>query len=127
MNLDQNEAVVRRAVEEIWNKGNLAIVPEVYSPDFVSHQRSHPNMSEVRGVPALVAFLQEFRRAFPDFHDTIEDQISDGEKVVTRVTSEGTHRGPLMGIEPTNRHVSWMAMSIDRIEGGKLQPVRPGY
>jgi steroid delta-isomerase-like uncharacterized protein len=120
MNLDYNKALVRRAVEELWNKGDLSVVPEVYAPDFVSHQHSHPTMQDVRGVAALVAFLREFREAFPDFHDTIDDQVAEGDKVVTRVTSAGTHRGPLMGLQPTNKRASWMAINIDRIEGGKI-------
>jgi steroid delta-isomerase-like uncharacterized protein len=120
VNLDNNRAVVRRAVEEIWNKGDLFLVPEVYAPDFVSHQHSHPNMGDVRGLGSLQTFLSEFREAFPDFHDTIDDQVAEGEKVVTRVTSSGTHRGTFMGLQPTNKHVSWMAISIDRIQDGKI-------
>jgi steroid delta-isomerase-like uncharacterized protein len=120
MTLNDNRAVVRRAVEEVWNKGDLSLVPVVYAPDFVSHQHSHPNMGDVRGTAALIAFLREFREAFPDFHDTIDDQVCEGEKVVTRVTSSGTHRGTFMGLQPTNKQVSWMAISIDRVEGGKI-------
>jgi steroid delta-isomerase-like uncharacterized protein len=120
MNLDHNKALVRRAVEEVWNKGDLSVVSEVYSPDFVSHQHSHPNRGDVRGVAALVAFQREFREAFPDFHDTIDDQVAEGDKVVTRVTSSGTHRGPLMGLQPTNKRASWTAICIDRIEDGKI-------
>jgi steroid delta-isomerase-like uncharacterized protein len=107
MTLNDNRAVVRRAVEEVWNKGDLSLVPVVYAPDFVSHQHSHPNMGDVRGTAALIAFLREFREAFPDFHDTIDDQVSEGEKVVTRVTSSGTHRGTFMGLQPTDQQVSW--------------------
>jgi len=120
MNLDQNKALVRRALEEVWSKGELAAAPEIYAHDFVSHQHSHPNMRDLRGVAALVAFVREFREAFPDFHDTIDDQVAEGDKVVTRFTSTGTHRGVLMGLQPTNRRVSWMGITIDRIEGGRI-------
>jgi hypothetical protein len=79
MNPDQNQALIRRAVEEVWNRGDLGVVPEVYADNFVSHQHSHPNTGDVGGVPSLVAFLREFRQAFPDFHDTIEDQVAEGD------------------------------------------------
>jgi predicted ester cyclase len=109
MNLDHNKALVCRVIEEVWNKGDLSVIPEVYAPDFVSHQHSHPDVGDVRGVAALAAF--------PDFYDTIDDQVAEGDKVVTRVTSAGTQRGVLMGLQPTNKRASWMAIAIDRIEG----------
>jgi predicted ester cyclase len=120
MNLDRNKALVCRVIEEVWNKGDLSVIPEVYVPDFVSHQRSHPDVGDVRGVAALAAFVREIREAFPDFYDTIDDQVAEGDKVVTRVTSAGTQRGVLMGLQPTNKRASWMAIAIDRIEGGRI-------
>ena len=61
-----------------------------------------------------------FVKAFPDFHDTIDDQVAEEDKVVTRFTSTGTHRGALMGLQPTNKRASWMGIVIDRIEEGKI-------
>jgi predicted ester cyclase len=77
-------------------------------------------VGDVRGVAALGAFVREIREAFPDFYDTIDDQVAEGDKVVTRVTSTGTHRGVLMDLQPTNKRASWMAIAIDRIEGGRI-------
>lgn len=120
MDPDQNKIVARRAIEEVWSQGNLAMLPELYAPDFVSHQHSHPNVRDVRGTPGLSAFVREFREAFPDFQDTIDDQVAEGNKVVTRFTSTGTHRGVLMGLQPTNKRATWMGIVIDRIEEGKI-------
>ena len=75
------------------DKGNVEVAPEIYAPHFVSHQHSHPHVRDVRGLSALIAFVREFREAFPDFHDSIDDQIAEGDKVVTRFASTGTHRG----------------------------------
>lgn len=116
----ENKALARRAIDEVWNKGNLAVAREVYGTDFVSHQHSHPNVRDVRGVSALVQFVREFRDAFPDFHDTIDDQVAEGDKVVTRFASTGTHKGVLMGLPPTNKRATWMGIAIDRIEDGKI-------
>jgi len=120
MTLEENKALARRAIDEIWSKGNLAVGLDIYSPNFVSHQDSHPDIGDVRGLSALIEFVREFREAFPDFHDTIDDQVAEGDKVVTRFTSTGTHRGTLMGLQPTNKRACWMAIVIDRIEEGKI-------
>ncbi len=119
MPLEENKALARRAIDEIWSKGNLAVGPDIYSPNFLSHQHSHPDIGDVRGLSALIEFVREFREAFPDFHDTIDDQVAEGDKVVTRFTSTGTHRGTLMGLQPTNKRACWMGIVIDRIEEGK--------
>ena len=68
----------------------------------------------------MKTFVREFRQAFPDFYDIIEDQVAEGDKVVTRFTSVGAHRGPLMGVEPTNKQVRWSGIAIDRVVGGKI-------
>ncbi len=92
MPLEENKALARRAIDEIWSKGNLAVGPDIYSPNFLSHQHSHPDIGDVRGLSALIEFVREFREAFPDFHDTIDDQVAEGDKVVTRFTSTDTSR-----------------------------------
>ncbi len=121
MTLEQNKALVRRVLDEVWSQGTLAVVDALYAADFVSHQHSHPAApQDLRGREALKAFVREFRAAFPDFSDSIEDQVAEGDLVVTRFTSVGTHRGPLMGLAPTNKQVRWVGISIDRIAGGKL-------
>ena len=89
---EQNKALARRAIEEVWSKGTLEVAPEVYGPHFVSHQHIHHHAQDVRGLSALIKFVREFREAFPDFHDTIDDQVAEGDRVVTLFTSTGTHR-----------------------------------
>ena len=121
MTLDENKAVARRALEEVWGQGDLSAADEVFASEFVSHQHSHPEgPHDISDLDELKAFVREFREAFPDFEDTIEAQIAEDDTVVTRFTSSGTHEGTLMGIEPTNKRVSWMGITIDRIEGGKI-------
>jgi predicted SnoaL-like aldol condensation-catalyzing enzyme len=73
MTLETNKALARRAIDEVWSKGNVAVAPDIYASTFVSHQHSHPHVRDVRGVSALVEFVREFRDAFPDFHDTVDD------------------------------------------------------
>lgn len=116
MTLEQNKALARRELEELWSEGNLAVADEIFAPDFVSHQHSHPDTQDVHGVAAYKDFVRQIHRAFPDLHYTLEDQIAEGDKVMTRNVASGTHKGALMGIEPTNRRVRWAGISVDRIE-----------
>jgi predicted ester cyclase len=68
----------------------------------------------------MKTFATEFRKAFPDFRDSIDIQIAEGDMVATRATSRGAHRGVFMGLEPTNRELSWTGITIDRIAEGKI-------
>ena len=68
----------------------------------------------------LAGMLGLMRNAFPDFCVSIEDQIAEGNKVVTRVTFRGTHQGEYMGIPSTSKQVTYTGIAIDRIIGGKV-------
>lgn len=98
------------------NQGNMALIDEVYSPDYVGHETSGP----VHGQEGLKQYFMIYRTAFPDAHYTVEDQIADQDKVVTRWSVRGTHQGPLMGIPPTGKQVMVTAIGLGRFAGGKL-------
>ena len=98
------------------NQGKMALIDEVYSPDYVGHETSGP----VHGQEGLKQYIMMYRTAFPDAHYTVEDQIAEGDKVVTRWSGRGTHQGPLMGIPPTGKQGTVTGISIDRFEGGKI-------
>ena len=113
MSLEQNKAIVRGYLEEIVNRGNMAAFDSYFSEDVV--------FNDVKNFKAHhPAFMQAIRSAFPDHHLTIRDQIAEGDKVVTRVTFHGTHRGPFNGIAATGMQVEWPGIAIDRIANGKV-------
>jgi predicted ester cyclase len=120
MTLEQNKALARRELEELWSEGHLAVADEIFAPNFVSHQHSRPDAQDVHGLEAYKAFVGQVHEAFPDLHYVLEDQIAEGDKVMTRNVASGTHKGWLMGIEPTNKRAQWAGISIDRIEHGKI-------
>ena len=91
---------------------------ELTAAGFVNHDPADP--TESRGPAGAKAFITGYRTAFPDLHITIEDVIADGDKVMMRWTSRGTHRGVLMGLAPTGKQVEVTGMSIDRFEDGKI-------
>ena len=118
MSAEENKALVRRVFEEGWNAGKLDLFDEVNAPDYVLHDPSVPE--DVVGIDGIKGFASTFLRAFPDLHFAIEDQIAEGEKVVTRWTSSATHRGELMGIAPTGNRTEVSGVTVSRISGGKL-------
>ena len=112
---EANKALVRRVLEEGFTKHNAAIFDELL-PDCIFHS---PGVGELRGY-AYRQFLGAVLAAFPDGRWTIEDQVAEGDKVVTRWTFNGIHRGNLMGIAPSGRLVTTSGVMIDRIVRGKI-------
>jgi predicted ester cyclase len=117
MSAEQNKALVRHMVDETFNRGNIGLVDEFLSPDFVEREVLPPGIPSGReGVKLLAAMLHS---AFPDFQATIEDIVAEGDKVVIRQTWTGTHMGEFMGIPETGNSVSFGVIDILRIAGGK--------
>jgi steroid delta-isomerase-like uncharacterized protein len=118
MSTEQNKALFRRFVDEMFNHGNMSLVDEVMAPDFVEHEELPPGIPQDReGVKHLATML---RSAFPDFKATIHDIIAEGDKVVVRMTWTGTQKGEFMGIPPTGKSVSFQVLDIVRMAGGKF-------
>jgi predicted ester cyclase len=113
---DENKALMRRFIEEVWNKGNLQVADEIFHPAATS-----PSAPQLPPGPAGVRIIAEmFRSAFPDFRMTIEDLIAEEDIVVARFTQGGTHRGTFMGAAPTGRQVQFTEIGILRVAGGKV-------
>jgi steroid delta-isomerase-like uncharacterized protein len=116
---ETNKTVSRRLFEEVWNKGNLAVLNELIAND---HVNSGPGT--LPGLPTgpegAKQFVMMYRNAFPDTHFTIDEQIAEGDKVVTRWTAHGTHQGELLGIPATDKSSTVTGISVDRIVNGKI-------
>ena len=114
---EENKALARRWAD-IFNQDNLDLVNEIYAPDVVGHDPAMPE--DIRGVEGAREFYSMYRSAFPDTEITVEDQVAEGDKVVTRWTARGTHQGEVMGVQPSGNRVEVMGITISRIEGGKI-------
>ena len=118
MSAEQNKALVRQMVEEIFNRGNISLADEFMASDFVEHEELPPGIPRGReGVKQLTMIM---RSAFPDFKATIQDMIAEDDKVVIRMTWTGTQKGEFMGIPPTGKSVSFGVIDIIRAAGGKF-------
>ena len=116
MSTEDNKAIVRRLLEEGFNQKNLAVFDELYAPNFVYRLA----LTTIEGVEAFKQFSITFFTAFPDLRFTIEDQLAEGDKVVTRWIASGTHRGPFQGIPPTGKQVTVTGIGINRLANGKI-------
>ena len=117
MSSEENKTQYRRTFEEVFNKGDLAIVDDLVAPDFVNHEVP-PGMNN-RGPDSTRQVVRMLRTAFPDLHFTIEDLVAEGDTVAGRVTMSGTHLGPFQGILPTGRSLQQAHMHFVRFRDGK--------
>lgn len=113
---EEDKVLVRRAFEEVFNEGNLDVADGIFADDYVAHDPASP---DVAGPESFKRLVSSYRSAFPDLHDTIEEQIAEGDRVATRFTMRATHRGEFLGIVPTGREVVLMGMVIYRVSEGK--------
>jgi steroid delta-isomerase-like uncharacterized protein len=112
-----NVELVLRHHAEIWSKGDLGLVNELFTPTFVAHHPGSPDWVGHEGVKEVVASV---RTAFPDFSETVDDVIAAGDKVVTRFRASGTHMGAFRGLAPTGKRFTMAEIGIFRIEDGKI-------
>jgi predicted ester cyclase len=114
---EQNKALVRRFFEEVWNGRNLAAIDGIFEPNYVAHGRPPSLPPGPEGLKRRIAMTHA---AFPDGRMTVEDQIAEGDIVVTRWTARGSHQGEYLGAPPTGRQVTIHGVDIDRIAGGRI-------
>ena len=126
MTAEENKAKMRRLLEEAFGQGNVDVVDEVLDPDFVCYD-PNSETGEIRGADTIKGEIEYFRNAVPDLTYTVEDQIAEGDKVVTRYTVSGTPQGEFFGVAPTGERITMSGISIDRFEGGKIVEEWPEY
>lgn len=117
LEIEQNKALVRRWIEEGFNKKEPKVADEIFVESI-----------SINGVMVSRENLkQNMRRrftAFPDLIVRIEEILGEGDKVVIWYTAQGTHKGEFEGFTPTGRHVKWFGVDLVRIESGKIVQAR---
>jgi predicted ester cyclase len=114
---EENRAFVRRYYETILNGHDTAAIDDFLAPNFVSRGPSGPGFDRAAHVQALTVSFT----ALPDLHLTIDDQVAEGDKVVTRWSARGTHRGTFFfNIAPTGKEITATAIHIHRLDGGRI-------
>jgi steroid delta-isomerase-like uncharacterized protein len=110
----ENKEIARRFMEECWNHGDESAMRDLIAPNCRYHDPVFP------GVENLPQHIASCRAGFPDLRFTIEDMIGERNEVVVHWTAHGTHKGPFLGVQPTNRPCTVSGTSISRMEGGKV-------
>jgi steroid delta-isomerase-like uncharacterized protein len=124
MSVEQCKLIVRRAVEQIWNKGDLSTINTLYDSAYVFHDPAYPR---VKSRSDFKQYIMAFRRAFPDLHMVIEGQIEEGDFVVSRWGARGAQRGDLFGIAPTGKQVMITGMTIDVLKEEHIMESRVNW
>jgi steroid delta-isomerase-like uncharacterized protein len=110
-----------RRFTELFSTGDEALADEVLSPDVVFHGTAGDG--ELRGIEQCKGFMAAYRRAFPDARSTVDDQVAEDDKVVTRWHARGSHQGDLGPIAATGRQFEMNGITIERIADGKIAEV----
>ena len=121
MSEETNKALLRRFVEELVNRGNMAVAPELVAPDFIELD---PFPGQAPGRAGLIESIERLRAAFPDLIWRIEEMVAEGEQVASLHSWSGTHRGEFLRIAPTGKRVRMSCMIFDTYEDGKLKKSR---
>ena len=118
MSAEKKKDVVRRFVEEVMNGGDLEAADELVAPDHINHDPTAPAVSPgPKGVKELIGI---YRAAFPDIRFETGEMICEGDTVAHRWTFTGTHKGEMMGVEPTGRRVEVAGVEMNRVEDGRI-------
>jgi len=117
MSVEENRGLVQRYFEELYNKGDLARLDELVADSYVNRCPITPGLSGSGSTRQAITLI---RAAFPDFRVTVEELIAEGDRVASRLTLRGTHKGEFLGIPPTGKEATVALYDIFRISEGKI-------
>jgi len=112
-----NVDVVRTVFSEIWSKGNVELIPDLFSENYIGH---FPGGDIVHGREGLAAEVVAHRNAFPDWTEQVEDEITDRDRIAVRFTSRGTNTGDFLGNPATGNRIEISEVAIFKFEEGKI-------
>lgn len=114
---EANKAACRHFFRELHNNHNLEIIDELVDPNVVSHD---PFPGQVPGSEGLKNTMRMFWEAFPDLRIEIRDMLAENDRVMTRLTATGTHRGTFVNAAPTHNTVAYDEVIVLRLANGKI-------
>src|SRR4051812_31221368 len=118
MPAEENKAIMRRYFG-VFEQGNIDLLDELLASAYLNHTPATPEVPT--GPEGIKGVVSMFRGGIPDLRVVVEDMIAEGDKVATRYTLEGTHRGELFGVPPTGQRLSIKSMTVKRVSEGKVR------
>ena len=118
MSKTDNEKLIRKYFDEVWNRGKLEMLNDIIAPIYINH---NPGMANpVPGPEGLKPIIAGIRKAFPDLNYVIENIVVSDDQVAVYTTMHGTHKGDFFGLAPTNKVINVSQMQIERIENNQI-------
>jgi steroid delta-isomerase-like uncharacterized protein len=120
--MDALKQLINRFVEELWNERRLEVAEAIFAEGCVTHQlRSGAPVDAVpRGPQAIKEHVAGWLASFPDLHFSIEQMLSEGDRVATQLVMEGTHQGAWMGIAASGKKMQVRMFTVHRVLQGKI-------
>jgi predicted ester cyclase len=115
--MEANKEVVRKLHEEVWSKGNVALIPELYHPNLIYHLLSD---SSLRNYSEITEEVLSHRKAFPDWREDLTQLIAEGDMVVSRFRTHGTHLGRFWDIDSTGIVLEMQEVVVFKLREGKI-------
>ena len=112
MSVAENKATLKRMYDEVYNKGNLSLAPQLIAPDY--------HFGDLKGPEGWKQAVTNWRTAFPDLHFTVEQAVGEGDWIAYRLSIQGTHKGKWMNVEPTGKNVKGTLVFFSQFKDGKL-------
>ena len=117
---EENKQLVRRWFEEVWNKGSVDAIDEMFAEDGIAHGLSDDPSNPIKGPTGFKPFHTVFREAFPNMMITVEDTIAEDDKVAARCSVRARHEGEFRGRAATQAPIDFTGITIVRIYNGKI-------
>lgn len=123
---EANKDLVRSVMDEV-NRGNLDGLRDALAADYMRHSQATTTAPEIRGRDQMMEFFEATFSAFPDWHESIELMVAEGDKVAYITTGTGTHQGAFGDIPATGKQVEITNFIVHRIEDGKIVETWTGW
>ena len=115
--MEANRRLIERYYNDLWNTWNYSLADQLISASVKFHGSVGVS---VRGLDEFRDYMEMIRSVFPDFHNTIEETVAERDRVAARLTYRGTHLGPIFGVAPTGRVITYGGLALFQIQDGKI-------
>jgi steroid delta-isomerase-like uncharacterized protein len=119
MSIQLNKTIAQRYFEDIWNRGNMAAIDELVAVNVIGHLSG----ATLHGSETLKQRVSSLYAIYAEPYFMVEDQLAEGDKVLTRWTFQGKHTGDHMGAAPTGKQITLTGMNLFRLAGGKIEEI----
>jgi steroid delta-isomerase-like uncharacterized protein len=119
--MDKNKQIIQNFIQVVWNGRDLSALKDFWAEDCLNHAMPGTDNRDLNALRIYHdSFFDDFFSAFPDIQIEIVQQVAEGDRIVTYITSQGTHSGVFYGIPPTGKHISTSVIRINRVRDGKI-------